>query len=350
MALARSSPIRSFAAADSKRKRRQEKRMTRKTLLGGVAFAALAASIAAPVAAAAPAIRATVDDGTLRITGSPLSDHIALRVSPVDRTQLQVDVGDNGSADASFDLNTFRAIDVEAGNGNDTVRIDGTFTTTKATRIDGQNGDDTLIGGSGDEVLVGGRGDDFIDGNGGADTAFLGQGDDTFVWDPGDGSDVIEGGKGFDKMVFNGSGGNEIMEANAFFGRVSFTRNLGGIVMDLNGVEAIDVNALGGTDSVTVNDQSGTDLRRVNVDLAAALGGSTADGAADTVNVNGTKGDDSIAADANGTAVDVSGLAAFVRITHADPDKDTLVIDPVTGTDHVAIDPAVQALIQASAV
>ena len=280
-----------------------------------------------------------------------ISDRIALRVSPVDRTQLQVDVGDDGSADASFDLNTFRAIDVEAGNGNDTVRIDqvnGAFTTTIATRIDGQNGDDTLIGGSGNEVLVGGRGDDVIDGNGGADTAFLGQGDDTFVWDPGDGSDVIEGGKGFDTMVFNGAGGNEIMAATANFGRVSFTRNLGGIVMDLNDVEAIDVNALGGTDSVTVNDMTGTDLRRVNVDLAGALGGSTGDGQADTVKVNGTKGDDSIAADANGNAVDVSGLAAFVRITHADPDKDTLVIDPVTGNDHVAIDPALTALIQVS--
>ena len=194
-------------------------------------------------------------DGTLHIQGSPHSDHIALRVSRDDRTQLQVDVGDNGSADASFDLNTFGAIDVEAGNGNDTVKIDqvnGAFTTTKATRIDGENGDDTLIGGSGNEVLVGGRGDDVIDGNGGADTAFLGQGDDTFVWDPGDGSDVIEGGKGFDKMVFNGAGGNEIMAATNNFGRVSFTRNLGGIVMDLNDVEAIDVNALGGTDSVTV--------------------------------------------------------------------------------------------------
>ncbi len=150
-------------------------------------------------------------------------------------------------------------------------------------------------------------------------------------------------------MVFNGADGNEIMAATANFGRVSFTRNLGGIVMDLNDVEAIDVNALGGTDSVTVTDMTGTDLRRVDVDLAGALGGSTGDDQADTVTVAGTKGDDSIAANANGNAVDVSGLAAFVRITHADPAKDSLVIDPVTGVDHVAIDPAVQALIQASA-
>ena len=191
--------------------------MARKTLLGGVALAAMAASIAAaPVAAAAPGLRASVTDGTLRIVGGPSSEKIALRLSPDDRTQLQVDVGDNGSADRTFDLAHSTRIDVEAGNGNDTVRIDqvnGTFTDTIKTRIDGQNGDDTLIGGSGNEVLVGGRGDDVVDGNGGADTAFLGQGDDTFVWDPGDASDVVEGGTGFDKMVFNGAGGNEIMAA-----------------------------------------------------------------------------------------------------------------------------------------
>ena len=338
--------------------------MTRKTLLGGFALAALTASIATPVAAAgpgggppapggrhpAPAVRATVTHRTLHVAGGPFSDQITLRVSPTDRTQLQVVVGDDGSVDHSFDLNTFDAIDVRAGGGNDTVLIDqtnGTFTTTETTRIDGQGGNDTLIGGSGNEVFIGGGGNDVVDGNGGTDTAFLGKGDDTFVWDPGDGSDVIEGGKGSDTMVFNGAGGNEIMAASDNFGRVSFSRNLGGIVMDLNDVETIDVNALGGTDSVTVNDMSGTDLRRVNVDLAAALGATTSDAQADTVAVNGTKGDDSISATANGNAVDVSGLAAFVRITHADADKDALVIDdPVTGVDHVSIDPALAALIQ----
>ena len=128
-------------------------------------------------------------------------------------------------------------------------------------------------------------------------------------------------------MVFNGAGGNEIMAATADGGRVLFTRNLGTIVMDLDGIEVIDVRALGGTDTVTVNDVAGTDLERVDVDLAAALGGSAGDGQADTVTVAGTNGDDTIAADANGAAVEVSGLAAFVRITHADPASDTLIID-----------------------
>ena len=61
--------------------------MARKTLLGGVAFAALATSIAAaPVAAAAPSVTATVADGTLHVQGSPHADQITLRVSPDDRT------------------------------------------------------------------------------------------------------------------------------------------------------------------------------------------------------------------------------------------------------------------------
>lgn len=306
---------------------------------------------AAGPAAAAPSLRAGVVDGTLVVAGSPLADRIALRLSATDRTQLQVDLGDDGSADASFDLGAFGAIDVLAGNGDDTVRIDqtnGVFTTTKTTRIDGQNGDDTILGGSGNEVLLGGRGDDVIDGNGGVDTAFLGKGDDTFIWDPGDASDVVEGQSGSDTLVFNGAGGDETMAATAFFGRVEFTRSPGNIVMDLDGVEAIDVRALGGADSVTVNDLGGTDVRRVDVDLAGALGGSTADGKGDTVAVNGTKGDDTIVARANGSTVEVSGLAALVRITHADPTMDKLVIDPVTGVDNVSIDPALGGLILAS--
>ena len=317
--------------------------------LGATGLAVLALAATSASAAAAPALRAGVSDGTLHIFGAPFAEKITLRLSALDRTQLQVDLGDDGSADLTFALAAFDKIDVEAGNGDDTVRIDqanGVFTTTKATVIAGGNGDDTLLGGSGNETFFGGNGADTVDGNGGADTAFLGRGNDVFIWDPGDASDVVEGQSGFDTMVFNGAGGNEIMAATAFFGRVEFTRNLGTIVMDLNEVEAIDVRALGGADEITVNNLSGTDVRLVNVDLAGALGGSTADGAADTVFVNGTKNDDTIAVAATGSAVEVDGLSALVRVTHAELALDRLVIDGVTGDDTVSIDPAAEALIQ----
>jgi hypothetical protein len=149
-------------------------------------------------------------------------------------------------------------------------------------------------------------------------------------------------------LAFNGFGANEVMSATASGGRVLFTRVQGNIVMNLDDVEAIDVRPLGGSDSVTVNDLAGTDLTRVDVDLAAAFGGSTGDGLADTVTVKGTTGNDTIAATANGAAIDVSGLAAFVRITHADPASDTLVIDSLGGVDNVALDPALAALILVS--
>ncbi len=41
--------------------------------------------------------------------------------------------------------------------------------------------------------------------------AFLGAGDDVFQWDPGDGSDGIEGQDGSDTLLFNCSNANEIM-------------------------------------------------------------------------------------------------------------------------------------------
>ena len=325
--------------------------MNRKTSLLAVALTAIAAASAAPAVMAASALTADVADGALRISGAQSSETIALRLSAIDRNQLQVDVGDNGVAEFSFDLNTFETIDVRAGNGNDTVRIDqanGPFTTTKPTRLSGGNGDDTLIGGSGAEVFDGGNGDDLVDGNQGADIAFLGRGNDTFVWDQGDGSDVVEGGRGFDTQVFNGFGANEILAATASGGRVLFTRVQGNIVMDLDDVEAIDVRPLGGTDIVIVNDVAGTDLVRVDVDLAAALGASTSDNQEDKVTVFGTADVDSISADADGAAVEVRGLAAFVRITNADAALDRLIIDTLGGDDNVTIDSALDGLIQVS--
>jgi len=313
--------------------------------------AMLAVAVTALPAAAAPTVQAAVVDGNLLVTGSPADDKITLRLSAADPNQLQVDVGDDGSAEFVFDQSTFRAITVLGGNGEDTIRINetaGLFTTVHPTTLDGGNGDDSLNGGAGAEVLVGGLGDDSIDGNAGTDRFIGGNGDDTLIWDPGDGSDILEGGPGFDTMVFNGAGGNEVMAATAVGSRVHFTRNLGGIVMDLDNVEAIVVNALGGTDTVTVNDLTGTDVDIVDIDLAAALGGSTGDNAADTVTVVGTAGDDSISAVRQGDAAEVRGLAALVRVTHAEATLDRLVIDTLAGADDVDVDPTLPALIPVS--
>ena len=323
--------------------------MTRKTLLMATALAALSASIAVPAVSAAPTVRARVVDRTLRVTGSPSADRIALRLSATDPSQLQLDVNADGSADDTFDINSFASIVVDAGRGNDFVRLDtanGAFTTAKPTIVAGGRGDDTLLGGSGNELFFGGSGNDFVDGNGGNDTAFLGSGNDNFTWDPGDGSDTVEGGFGFDTHVFNGaSGAVETFEAKANGHRVTFNRTPGGITMDLNDFEALVVNTLGNADTVTINDLAGTGLTDVTVDLAFDLGSDFSDGVADTVQVEGTAGVDTISATA-GAAVDVAGLAASVRIAHTDPALDRLTIDTLAGADNVSVAAAVNGLIQ----
>src|SRR6185312_1811408 len=140
----------------------------------------------------------------------------------------------------------------------------------------------------------GGDGNDTINGGRGNDTAQLGAGDDTFVWNPGDGSDTVEGQDGLDTMVFNGANINENIDISANGQRVLFTRNVANISMDLNGVEHIDFTARGGADNIVVGDLSGTNVSQVNVDLAGIPGTGVGDGAADTVQVNGTNGDDVI--------------------------------------------------------
>ena len=329
---------------------RPRTRVAAQALLGAAAGALTGALVLALLVgtgaarAAAAGFSAGIVGGTLEVQGSSASERIALRLSP-GGGQLLIDVGDDGSAERSFDLATFGAIAVDAGNGDDVVLIDGAFTATKPTTVAGGNGDDTLLGGSGAETFVGGRGDDVADGNGGADTAFMGSGDDTFVWDPGDGSDRFEGGLGSDTMVFNGAPGNEVMAATANGGRVRFTRVQGTIVMDLDDVEGIDVRALAGTDAITIGDARGTDLRRVDIDLATSFTDARSDGAADTVTVLGTNGVDTIRASALGAASEVSGLAATVRVSHADPEDDTLVLDSLEGEDDVSVDDAVEDLL-----
>ena len=138
------------------------------------------------------------------------------------------------------------------GGGDDSFSATGNLAALVSITVDGGAGNDTILGSNGVDTLIGGDGDDFIDGQQGNDVAFLGAGNDVFQWDPGDGSDTVEGQDGSDAMLFNGSAGDEIFAASANGGRVSFTRNLGNIVMDLDGVETIDLNALGGTDTLTV--------------------------------------------------------------------------------------------------
>jgi Ca2+-binding RTX toxin-like protein len=305
----------------------------------GLAIAvAVGAGIAAAQANAAQPVRAHLRHDLLAVEGTKASDKIALRLAAGDPGFLQVDVGDDGKPDFSFERAKIAAIAVDARAGDDLVRIDesnGAVNADIPTTIVGGDGNDTIAGGSGAELLFGGGGNDAIDGNGGNDVAPLGAGDDTFVWDPGDGSDTIEGEDGTDTMLFNGAGGAEQMDLSANGNRLKFFRTQGNVTMDTAGVERVDVNALGGTDLVTVDDLNGTDVSAVNVDLAVTLGGTAGDGQPDRVVVNGTNGNDAIDVSGDAQAVRVSGLTPTVKILHPEVANDRLEIDTLAGTDAV---------------
>ncbi|OUS25087.1 hypothetical protein A9Q99_22845 [Gammaproteobacteria bacterium 45_16_T64] len=96
------------------------------------------------------------------------------------------------------------------GSPNQSLRGGDVITAEPETNsvLIGGLGVDVLIGNSGNDILIGGTedfnsnvdGDD--NGSDNRDRAFGYQGDDVFIWAPGDGSDFFDGGDGVDVLVF----------------------------------------------------------------------------------------------------------------------------------------------------
>jgi Ca2+-binding RTX toxin-like protein len=160
----------------------------------------------------------------------------------------------------------------------------------------------------------------------------MGAGDDTFVWNPGDDSDVVEGQAGADLLLFNGSNVAENIALAANGGRVSFFRDVAGVTMDLDDVETVRFVALGGADTISIGDLTGTDAKTIIIDLRAA--GGTGDGQIDTVFIGGTNGEDAIAVATVDGIVKVTGLTAEVQILGFES-TDKLVINSLAGDDVV---------------
>src|SRR5207342_2635755 len=95
-------------------------------------------------------------------------------------------------------------------------------------------------------------------------------------------------------------------------GRVRLARDVGAVVMDLNSVENIQIKTVGSSDTVTVNDLTGTGVTQLAIDLGATGGGG--DGAADTVIVNATQGNDAISVVKSGNSLVVKGLSEQLTI------------------------------------
>ena len=236
----------------------------------------------------------------------------------------------------SLDIGTSERLVVNGNGGDDTFAATGDLASLLSLAVDGGPGNDRIAGGNGNDTLIGGAGDDAVDGNQGADTAVLGDGDDTFQWDAGDGSDTVEGQAGQDALVFNGAGVAEQLSLSANGTRALLQRDVGHISMDLDGIERVVANPFGGADTVTVNDLSRTDVAVAQINLSAAPGGSTGDGATDSVVVNGTDGADQVKVTGTSSGgVSVKGLDPFVEVTGSDGTADNLTVNALGGDDTV---------------
>ncbi|HEX8745293.1 MAG TPA: calcium-binding protein [Thermoleophilaceae bacterium] len=167
-------------------------------------------------------------------------------------------------------------IQVNLGDGDDTVRFGNLSGHPITDVIDGGDGIDRLDASNGDGRITGGPGDDVIDGNAGNDEILAGADDDEIVAGPG--SDTVNGEGGDDKIL--GHAKPDTQEI--------------GTVTDFR---AGDVNLLSGGDGAdSIVGDNGTDEIRGeagNDTLAGAGGAGAIDGGAgnDTMDEGDTPGD-----------------------------------------------------------
>lgn len=282
-----------------------------------VLVAALVIAVLGVAREADAAVIARVRNGTLTVTGTPAGEKLALRRGAPG--WLVVDVGDNGTADHSFRRSTFTRIVVNAGSGNDRLRINegkGAFTNTEATTLNGQAGNDTLLAGSFHEVLRGGTENDMVDGNAGADDVALDAGADSFVWNAGDGADEIRGDTETDTVTVNGSPSADAIT-------VSASATPGHVVVsggpDISSTEELIVNGLGGNDTLSGG-------------LLAGLLQLTLDGGTGDDSLNGGNGNDTIIGGTDADTIDGNVGADSGLLGAGD---DVFVWDPGDGSDLV---------------
>lgn len=220
---------------------------------------------------------------------------------------------------------------VNARAGNDSINADTLPAATVRLVVNGGAGADSITGGMGRDLLIGGDGDDFIDGKQDSDVVDLGVGDDVFRWDTSDGSDTVLGDEGTDLLVFTGNDLDEHISASASADRVLLLHDIGGARMDLDRIERLEVNALGGDDTITVNSLAGTALTQVNLNLASGDG--AGDMQPDTVVINGSEIDDSIAFSSGNTGVTIFGLTPLINIAATESAGDRLMVNALAGED-----------------
>ena len=304
-------------------------RRNRQAKTGVVAGAVVAALLAVPGSASATVTSAVNGAGVLTVN-SDASDPIAITSVGGD---VKVNGGNPGGGNTTVDSATITAIDVSGGPGANDINLAGVngtdFTSLDTVTVDGGDGNDTINGTQLADQLDGGNGDDRIIGDNnpaGTDDRSIGDaGNDTMVWNPGDGDDVNEGGTGSDTAEVNGGGDETFTVApSATAGRVSFDRPSNPFNVDISDdTERLDLNAGAGIDNVT--SENGLDALGFALDIDGGAGNDVLDGGDGADLLTGGADNDRIVGDNNPAGTDDRSIG--------DAGDDTLVWNPGDGDD-----------------
>ncbi len=196
--------------------------------------------------------------------------------------------------------------------------------------LQGNEGDDLLVGGvkddmlrglDGDDVLIGKDGNDTLAGGQGRDYFFGGDGDDTFYLQGEDNDyDVFNGGDGNDKLL--GNVGNDTFRVDKFEGDNT--------VEEIDGGEGTDNIIAAGDDGHTI-DLSGTTLSNIQR-IKTGSGG-------DKIIFTNTDGSNSIGVEANNLStlrkIETSSGSDIIQVHELDGSFSNLVIDGGLADDKI---------------
>jgi Ca2+-binding RTX toxin-like protein len=107
--------------------------------------------------------------------------------------------------------------------------------------VNGDSGDDFLVGNTGNDMIYGGSGNDFIRGDAGNDTLCGGCGDDTFFFGATTGNDTVLDFGGDDVIDARGMGLTNwaAVEASLTFAADGATLSKGGNTVFLSGITSL---------------------------------------------------------------------------------------------------------------
>lgn len=138
-----------------------------------------------------------------RLSLRQLVSGISIAVSASIPAQAEVLIGNDLNSSVSSNANITAIYSANRGSNGG-----GDQSLQQGDSLIGGTEDDVLVGGLGVDVLMGGAGDDVLIGGTedfnplNRDRAFGDEGNDSFIWAPGDGNDFFDGGEGSDVVFF----------------------------------------------------------------------------------------------------------------------------------------------------